>query len=64
MLEAAKLARAHEFIVQLDNGYDTVVGDRGENLSGGQRQRLVLARMILQNPSIFLLDEATSAIEK
>lgn len=61
--EAARRAEAHEFIVGLSNGYDTVVGERGQKLSGGQRQRLSLARAILRDPAILVLDEATSAVD-
>ena len=60
---AAKIANAHEFISQMKNGYDSIVGDRGQMLSGGQRQRLSIARAVLKNPPIMILDEATSALD-
>ena len=60
---AAKIANAHDFIMQMDSGYDTNIGDRGAKLSGGQRQRLSIARAVLKNPPVLILDEATSALD-
>jgi subfamily B ATP-binding cassette protein MsbA len=61
--QAARVANAHEFIMQTEHGYDTFIGDRGGKLSGGQRQRLSIARAVLKNPPIMILDEATSALD-
>jgi subfamily B ATP-binding cassette protein MsbA len=63
VMEAAKIANAHEFISKLEQGYQTNIGDRGSKLSGGQRQRLSIARAVLKNPPVLILDEATSALD-
>jgi ATP-binding cassette subfamily B protein len=63
LLQAAKLANAHDFIVQLPDGYDTRLQERGTNMSGGQLQRIAIARAVLGNPAVMLLDEATSALD-
>ena len=63
VMEAAKIANAHEFISELEYGYQTTIGDRGSKLSGGQRQRLSIARAVLKNPPVLILDEATSALD-
>ena len=63
IVEAAKIANAHDFILETADGYQTNIGDRGAKLSGGQRQRLSIARAVLKNPEFLILDEATSALD-
>src|SRR5690606_24052501 len=63
MVEAAKAANIHDFVMTLPDGYDTVVGERGYRLSGGERQRISIARVVLKNPRVLVLDEATSHLD-
>jgi subfamily B ATP-binding cassette protein MsbA len=63
IMNAAKIANAHQFILQKENGYNTSIGERGNKLSGGEKQRITIARAVLKNPPILILDEATSSLD-